>query len=154
HFARFLTTVHKRAEPWWYFLALLLLGALPWLATVPAAVRRAWREGSGPGLESPAENRFKPLKFLLIFSAITLIFFSVSESKLAPYILPLLPPLAVLVGAQVRDSARFVRRIALFMGGLLPFLAVGFVVYALRRYGFFPSSATPWIVAGALAGLY
>jgi 4-amino-4-deoxy-L-arabinose transferase-like glycosyltransferase len=154
HFARFLTTVHKRVEPWWYFLALLLLGALPWLATVPAALRRAWLEASGPGLESPAGNRFKPLKFLLIFCVVTLTFFSVSESKLAPYILPMMPPLAALVGAQARDSARFVRRVALFMGGLLPFLAVGFAIYAVRRYGFFPQSAIPWLFAGAVAGVY
>jgi len=29
HFTRFLTTVHQRVEPWWYFLPLLLLGVLP-----------------------------------------------------------------------------------------------------------------------------
>ena len=37
HFARFLTKVHKREEPWWYFLSLLAIGALPWLLTLPAA---------------------------------------------------------------------------------------------------------------------
>ena len=42
HFARFLTKVHKREEPWWFFLSLLAIGALPWLLTMPAAVR-------GPG---------------------------------------------------------------------------------------------------------
>jgi len=31
HFTRFLTTVHQRVEPWWYFLPLLLLAVLPWL---------------------------------------------------------------------------------------------------------------------------
>ncbi|HXY96671.1 MAG TPA: glycosyltransferase family 39 protein, partial [Steroidobacteraceae bacterium] len=31
HFTRFLTTVHQRVEPWWYFLPLLLLGVLPWI---------------------------------------------------------------------------------------------------------------------------
>src|SRR6202048_3083724 len=74
HFARFLTTVHKRAEPWWYFLGLLIIGALPWRWALPAACRRAW-------LESPRDNQFKPLKFLLIFCGVTLVFFSVSESK-------------------------------------------------------------------------
>ena len=44
HFARFLTTAHKRTEPWWYFLSLLLIGALPWLVSLPGAVRRAWME--------------------------------------------------------------------------------------------------------------
>ena len=39
HFARFLTTVHQRVEPWWYFLPLLLLGVLPWLAALVRAAR-------------------------------------------------------------------------------------------------------------------
>ena len=43
HFARFLTTVHQRVEPWWYFLPLLLLGVLPWLAPLCAgAAQRGW----------------------------------------------------------------------------------------------------------------
>src|SRR5215813_1575321 len=46
HFARFLTTVHQRVEPWWYFLPLLLLGVLPWLVPAVRACRVAWRQGS------------------------------------------------------------------------------------------------------------
>jgi 4-amino-4-deoxy-L-arabinose transferase-like glycosyltransferase len=147
HFARFLTTVHKRAEPWWYFLGLLIIGALPWLWTLPGAVRRAW-------LESPRDNHFKPLKFLLIFCGVTLVFFSVSESKLAPYILPMMPPLAAIVGASVAENPAFVRRMAQFTGGLLLFLAVGFSVYAIRRYGFFPPAAIPWLIAASIAAVY
>jgi 4-amino-4-deoxy-L-arabinose transferase-like glycosyltransferase len=154
HFARFLTTVHKRVEPWWYFLAMLLLGALPWLKAVPAAVASAWRDTGAAERETAGEYRFKPLKFLLLFSVVTVAFFSISESKLAPYILPMMPPLAAIVGATVRDSPRFVRRVALFFGGLLPFLAAGFVVYTLRHFGFFPPTAMPWLIAGAVAGVY
>jgi hypothetical protein len=40
------------------------------------------------------------------------------------------------------------------VGVLLPFLAAGFVVYTMRRFGFFPPTATPWLVAGGLAGIY
>ena len=146
HFARFLTTVHKRAEPWWYFLGLLLIGALPWLWALPGACRRAW-------LEAPRDNQFKPLKFLLMFCVITVVFFSVSESKLAPYILPMFPALAAIIGAHVAQNAVFVRRMAQVMGGLLPFLAVGLSVYAYRRYGFLPPSALPWLITAAIAAV-
>ena len=44
HFARFLTTVHQRVEPWWFFLPLLLVGVLPWVA---AAVARRIRRAPG-----------------------------------------------------------------------------------------------------------
>lgn len=147
HFARFLTKVHKRTEPWWYFLSLLAIGALPWLLTVPAALRRAW-------LESGREIQFKPLKFILIFSGVTLLFFSVSESKLAPYILPMMPALAAVIGASVAESPTFVRTMARVTGVLMPILAVGFVIYTLRRYGFFPQTAVHWLIAAFSAGVY
>jgi 4-amino-4-deoxy-L-arabinose transferase-like glycosyltransferase len=147
HFARFLTTAHKRTEPWWYFFSLLAIGALPWLVALPGSARAAW-------LESGRDNGFKPLKFVLIFSAVTLLFFSASESKLAPYILPMMPTLAAIVGAYLARSTTFVRRMARINAVLLPFLAVGLVVYTLRRFGFFPPSATPWLVSAAIAGVY
>jgi len=147
HFARFLTTVHKRVEPWWYFLGLLVIGALPWLWALPAACRRAW-------LEPPRDSEFKPLKFLMIFCGVTLLFFSVSESKLAPYILPMMPPLAAIMGAHLAESPTFVRTSARFTGGLLLFLAVGFGVYTIRRYGFLPPTAMPWLIAAGIAAAY
>jgi 4-amino-4-deoxy-L-arabinose transferase-like glycosyltransferase len=147
HFARFLTTVHKRVEPWWYFLGLLIIGALPWLWVLPGACRRAW-------LEPARDNQFKPLKFLLIFCGVTIVFFSVSESKLAPYILPMMPPLAAIIGAHLAQSPTFVRQMARFTGGLLLFLAVGFSVFAIRRYGFLPPTALPWLIAASIAAAY
>jgi 4-amino-4-deoxy-L-arabinose transferase-like glycosyltransferase len=152
HFARFLTKVHKRTEPWWYFLEMLAIGCLPWLAAVPRAVRRAYAHD--PGLESDRGISFKPLKFMLIFSGVTLVFFSVSGSKLAPYILPMMPGLAAIVGVAVPDPARFIRRVARFMGGLVSLLAVGLLFYATRRFGFFPSSMIPWLLAAVIAGAY
>ena len=147
HFARFLTKVHKREEPWWYFLSLLAIGALPWLFTMPAAVRRAWRDN---GLE----KGFKPLKFLLIFSAVTLLFFSVSSSKLAPYILPMMPTLAALIGVSMSSSPTFVRTCARVTGVLMPVLVAGFFIYTMRRYGYFPQSAIQWVIGAVVVGLY
>jgi len=146
HFARFLTTVHQRVEPWWYFGALLLIGALPWLAVLPGACREAWR-GEG---EVTAGSVFKPLKFLLIFSIVTVVFFSASSSKLAPYVLPMMPPLAALVGVFVAGRPRFLQRVAQFSGWLLLALAGGFVLYARHRFGFLPAGATRWLALAAL----
>jgi 4-amino-4-deoxy-L-arabinose transferase-like glycosyltransferase len=85
---------------------------------------------------------------------VTLAFFSVSESKLAPYILPMMPALAAIVGARVAYTSQgFLRSMAHVTGGLLAFLAMGFVVYAVRKFGFLPHDAMPWVVAGGVAGL-
>jgi 4-amino-4-deoxy-L-arabinose transferase-like glycosyltransferase len=147
HFARFLTKVHKRTEPWWYFLSLLMIGALPWLFTLPAALRAAWSENA-------RGYTFKPLKFLLIFSSVTVLFFSASESKLAPYILPMMPPLAAVIGASVAQSGTFRRTMARATGVLMPILAVGLVIYTMRRYGYFPRPAIHWLLIAVTVGAY
>ncbi|HUI59333.1 MAG TPA: hypothetical protein VLX90_03885, partial [Steroidobacteraceae bacterium] len=146
HFARFLTAVHQRVEPWWYFLAMLFIGALPWLAAVLPAVRRGW-------VEEGLDNRFKPLKFLLIFSIITVVFFSLSSSKLAPYILPMMPALASLIGVHAARRAHFVRNVAAFAAGLMVVLTGAFIVYAIKHYASVPPGSLPWLVAAAAAAV-
>jgi len=146
HFARFLTTVHQRVEPWWYFLPILLIGTLPWVASVVSAGRRVW-------FDSSPDIPFKPLKFLIIFSLVTLAFFSASGSKLAPYVLPIMPSLAAIAGAQASRRPHFVRRAAQVGGVFMLFICAGLAVYTLRRNGFVPPTATPWVLVGASAAL-
>jgi len=117
HFTRFLTTEHGRYEPAWFFIAVLAVGALPWTPLIPSAFRglgRWWRNrrrdpardstrsGDGTGGET-AEGGPATL-FLALAVILILVFFSLSSSKLIPYILPLFPPLALLVA---RPVARF-----------------------------------------------
>ena len=151
HFTRFLTTVHQRAEPWWYFLPLLLLGVLPWIAPLARACRRAWA-GDAPATGA-GMPQFKPLKFLLIFAAVTLVFFSASGSKLAPYILPMLPVLAAVTGAGSGAGGEFARHAARIGAGLVGFIAAGLLVYSAQRNSYVPHQALWWALAGALAAL-
>lgn len=144
HFARFLTTVHQRVEPWWYFLALLLIGALPWALPLARACRDAWRGSVG------TTRGFKPLKFLLIYAAVTLAFFSASGSKLAPYILPMFPVLAAITGALVAERERFTGRATRVAAGLVVFLAVGLLIYSARRNSFVPHAAMAWAALAVL----
>ncbi|MFI4880833.1 MAG: hypothetical protein ACHQD6_10195, partial [Steroidobacterales bacterium] len=155
HFARFLTTVHQRVEPWWYFLPLLLLGALPWAIPLARACRDAWMEGAVAAVATAgAAPGFKPLRFLLVYAGVTLAFFSASGSKLAPYILPMFPVLAAITGAQVTDPERFMRRAARVAAGLIVFLAASLLIYSARRNSFVPHEAIAWaglalVAAGA-----
>jgi 4-amino-4-deoxy-L-arabinose transferase-like glycosyltransferase len=147
HFTRFLTTVHQRVEPWWYFLPLLLGAVLPWLAPAVRAVRGAWLE---PASRAPP---FRPRRFLLVYALLTLAFFSASGSKLAPYILPMVPVLAVLTGAEIRDPGRLARQAARAAAPLVVLVAVGFLVYSLRRNNFVPHEALAWALAAGAAAL-
>jgi 4-amino-4-deoxy-L-arabinose transferase-like glycosyltransferase len=154
HFTRFLTTVHQRVEPWWYFLPLLLLGVLPWVAPLARACRRGWQEAALDTVASGAAvPQFKPLKFLLIFAAVTLVFFSASGSKLAPYILPMLPVLAAVTGASSGAGGEFARHAARIGAGLVVVIAAGLLVYSAQRNSYVPHQALWWALAGALAAL-
>lgn len=157
HLARFLTTVHQRVEPWWYFLPLLLLAVLPWLPALARGLRAAWSEAPPAGLAThppaPPAPDFCPRLFLGLFAAVTLVFFSASGSKLAPYILPLLPPLAVLAAATVRDAAAFARGAARVGLVLVVLVVVAGLSYSARRNAYVPRAAELWCAAALAAAL-
>lgn len=92
HLERYLTTVHQRYEPVWFFVPVLLAGFYPWTAFLPYALRDAVR-----GLWTHRRER-DDAWLLLLWAALTFLFFSLSDSKLVPYVLPVWPPLALLVG--------------------------------------------------------
>jgi 4-amino-4-deoxy-L-arabinose transferase-like glycosyltransferase len=89
HFERFLTTVHRRDEPIWFFVPILFLGALPWMSMALQALAQAWPQR--------AVSEFQARRFLLLWCLVIFVFFSVSHSKLPSYILPLFPALALLL---------------------------------------------------------
>ena len=104
HFARFSSHVHARqghANPLldkFYFLAVLAVGLLPWLS---ASFRGLWRGSRFAARSTGPQSPETPLRrwtsgALLCAAAWPLVFFSLSGSKLPPYILPVLVPLAVL----------------------------------------------------------
>jgi 4-amino-4-deoxy-L-arabinose transferase-like glycosyltransferase len=104
HLARYLTPSADREQPWWFFGAVLLLGSLPWTLPALRSLVQGWRRpGAGPGFDAAA--------FLRIWVLFVLAFFSVSDSKLIPYVLPALPALALLIAGLPdaileRDLAR------------------------------------------------
>ncbi len=92
HFARYLTPSADREEAWWFFGAVFLLGSLPWTVAALRVVATGWRARGASGA-------FNPALFLWLWIVFVVVFFSLSDSKLIPYILPALPPLALLIGA-------------------------------------------------------
>jgi 4-amino-4-deoxy-L-arabinose transferase-like glycosyltransferase len=84
HILRFLTSKHKRSGPIYYFLPVLFGGMFPWSIFIPRAIANTWKN--------------KELRLMLIWVFVVFAFFSVSGSKLPPYILPLFPPIAIILG--------------------------------------------------------
>jgi 4-amino-4-deoxy-L-arabinose transferase-like glycosyltransferase len=121
HFERFLSTVHRRDEPGWYFFAVYALGALPWSLLLVHTLLKSWSQGTA--------GRFSADRFLLVWILSSFAFFSVSSSKMAPYILPVFPALALLGG---RHIANLSRRAWLIHLTLLALLAVAALAVAPR----------------------
>jgi hypothetical protein len=103
---RFATDRYQHVQPFWYYLVVVVLSMMPW--TVIAV--RALTDGI---LTSVAEWRLRRLsprrrvpkrpgdafpEFLVLWALIPIVFFSFSQSKLPGYILPSIPPLAILTG--------------------------------------------------------
>ena len=112
HFERFLTTVHSRYQPFWFFVPVLFALLLPWVLYLPAALRDTWRKRHGEHGEI--------LAYLAIWAGFIFIFFSKSNSKLIPYILPAVPPLALLIAAAFKESVASGRklRLALYLASI------------------------------------
>jgi len=94
HLLRYTTKMHGRFEPWWWFIPILIVGFIPWTGFILGAVRKAL-----PGSLSRKTHQDRANLFLLLWFIIIFTFFSISRSKLIPYIIPAMPPLAILAGA-------------------------------------------------------
>jgi 4-amino-4-deoxy-L-arabinose transferase-like glycosyltransferase len=90
HLGRFTSSgVAFHGAPWWYYAPALGLVLFPWSALLPAA------------LLATAPRRDPALRYCLCWAALIVGFFSCSHGKLATYILPALPPLAIVVAHAI-----------------------------------------------------
>jgi hypothetical protein len=155
HVLRYLTPEAARQEPFWYFAAVLALGCVPWSGLLPSAMRMvAWRRLRASLAERPE------VTFLLAWAGFVFLFFSASQSKLIPYILPALPPLAVLVGlvlARLREGSLAPSRLeagGMAAGGILTAVYGAFFLWAglgkVNRAGLGGVVSPGLLVPGAL----
>ncbi len=130
---------------WWIYVPVLMVGMFPWIAFAAQACRNA--------LEFPWKRRgdHSVELLLLVWALLTFLFFSSAASKLATYILPALPPLALLIGRNFSrlwevDSSRGMLYGAAAAAAamlLVVWLDLGGVQYALERYSNWPSLEMP-----------
>ena len=145
HFQRFTSTVHRRVGAPWYFVPVVIAGALPWTALLAPALLAATRR---------APSRFQPAWLLGCWAVFVFAFFSASGSKLPSYVLPMFPALAMLVASWlVRASPRAIRGHAIAGAALAIVLAA--VTGAGRLPGAFARADADdrlflgWVSAGA-----
>ena len=141
HWERFTTTQHARFHPWYWFIPIVLGGLFPWVGFLG----QAWRAAGG--WVQRRENA--EAWFFVVWAVFIFVFFSKSQSKLAPYILPVFPPLAVLIGRalslawQEPLSARIAPGTLVFTASCSVLAgAVAALVGAPERFGIDPGASS------------
>jgi len=86
---RFTAPEHPEGVLWYYYIPVLILGFFPWTAIM---LQSMWNS------LTKSRQDFSVLVFLNIWVVVIFVFFSISQTKLVSYILPLYPPLAMIVG--------------------------------------------------------
>jgi len=98
-FERLTRPTFQRTGPIYYYLPVLVLGLFPWSLAALGSLPR-WLRSLG-ALARPSGERG-----LLFAASAIVLFFSFSSSKLGGYVLPALPPIALLLGAEASRERR------------------------------------------------
>jgi 4-amino-4-deoxy-L-arabinose transferase-like glycosyltransferase len=126
HFERFMTGALLHERPFWFYVPVLLAGLFPWSLFLLLLFSK------------PLYND-RRIRFLAAWFGWGLIFFSLSRNKLPGYLLPLLPPLAALIGLAIHKTQARAVKMTLLMGSaallwLVP--AIQDVLPQALRHGF------------------
>lgn len=91
HIKRFSSKDAQHPQPFFYFIPILLAGALPWTILAPLAIRAQIQSSSY------FSDYRRQRRALLFWAILPFLFFSASRGKLGTYILPCFAPLAALL---------------------------------------------------------
>ena len=97
HFRRFFTKVHRRQGSPFYFLGVLLAGFVPWTGFFGR-----FRETFPVRLSAFRDRATE--SFLWIWALLVLLFFTMSQSKLIPYVEPVWASLGVLLAVGIEKA--------------------------------------------------
>lgn len=95
HFERFAQSGFNNAQPFWFYLPVTVGLILPWSLWGGGVLRKDfWQMPDPAGLRS----------LMAIWAVVVLGFFSIPSSKLIGYVVPALPPLAVIVAEVIQRA--------------------------------------------------
>jgi 4-amino-4-deoxy-L-arabinose transferase len=87
HVRRFASDDAQHGEPFWFYLMYLPLLILPWIVQLPLSIKGLLANDKNTGL----------IGYCMLWLLMPFIFFSLANGKLPTYVLPCLPPLAILL---------------------------------------------------------
>lgn len=143
HFRRFFDANYSHDQPIYYYVPIILGGFVPWTFAV---LLIPWRRLT----PNPAR------RFCLIAGGAVFVLFSLSSAKLVPYILPAIPPLAIVIadglvslieGRTATDSRRLAALGPLL--GIAGAVAIGVAIYAADFRAPYPMLVRPALDAAS-----
>jgi len=150
HFLRYTSGMHQKSEPLYFYIPIIIAGTLPWCAFLFKAVKES-------GTEKYLQFKSTEKLFLLTWIGFIFLFFSVSSSKLIPYVAPVFLPLAVFMGHIFRvhddqeksldksQSAGVLYFSPVLLQSLL-FIALLLVPPFLKEHGISFYAWLPWVI--------
>ncbi len=112
NFQRFTSTIHGHQRPFYFYLPVLLLLTFPWTFLLIPTLKRSFSRTE---------------QFIAWWAVVPFIFFSLASSKLPGYILPVVPPIALLCAKELwAPSSRAFKAAVFIEAGTMAFIGVGF----------------------------
>ena len=145
-FNRYTAATYNNPQPWWFYLAALVLLLFPWAIFVFSEIRVRGTVRSTP--KPPLADAWRSLCWIWVLAI--LVFFSLPNSKLIGYILPVLPPLALLA-ALGWESAMAHRASAVKVFASLCLFNVALAVVIVTQVGAVTREGRAQDVAAVLA---
>jgi 4-amino-4-deoxy-L-arabinose transferase-like glycosyltransferase len=100
NYERFATARFNDPRPWWFYLPVLAGGLLPWTPLVIVWFAPIWQFLSRRRDIASLDIR------LLMWAVLPLLFYSLSVGKQPRYLLPVLPPVALLLAGSIVERTR------------------------------------------------
>ena len=132
HFKRFFENEFHHVQPFYFYWFVVLGEMLPWTFFLAGGIARLKQLGARDSKHGSL------LLMAWIWALVPMLFFSASKSKLPSYILPSLPPLAIIIGWELeriwRGEVDIWGKIGLgFTSVISAIIGVGFAVYVFKN---------------------
>ncbi|MCL9782492.1 glycosyltransferase family 39 protein [Vibrio sp. S4M6] len=114
----------QHPNPTWYFIPIVWAGLLPWSGFIVSTIRCSFKT-------KPSIRR--PIEYLVFWSILIVIFFSLSNGKLSSYVFPAMPAFAMLLGHSISRFARMKQlpKDGIWFNLVLSILGLSYLIYEI-----------------------